>query len=104
MAWPLVEDDASARGKAMRKLGDLVAANANGLPKSRWRDNGKLMAEMLASFATIGMVVVFRRVVDKLSKAFGADRQGRYLRLHRCMSRSASWRHSRRGTPLLFVA
>ena len=38
---------ASARGKAMRKLGDLVAANAERLAETEVRDNGKLMAEML---------------------------------------------------------
>ncbi len=38
---------ASARGKAMRKLGDLVAANAERLAEIEVRDNGKLMAEML---------------------------------------------------------
>src|SRR4029077_3596339 len=38
---------ASARGKVMRKLGDLVAANAERLAEIEGRDNGKLMAEML---------------------------------------------------------
>jgi acyl-CoA reductase-like NAD-dependent aldehyde dehydrogenase len=38
---------ASARGKAMCKLGDLVAANAERLAEIEVRDNGKLMAEML---------------------------------------------------------
>jgi len=38
---------ASARGKAMRKLGDLVAENAERLAEIEVRDNGKLMAEML---------------------------------------------------------
>ncbi len=38
---------ASARGKAMHKLGDLVAANAERLAEIEVRDNGKLMAEML---------------------------------------------------------
>ena len=38
---------ASARGKVMRKLGDLVAANAERLAEIEVRDNGKLMAEML---------------------------------------------------------
>ncbi|GGE51680.1 aldehyde dehydrogenase [Agaricicola taiwanensis] len=39
---------ASARGKAMRRLGDLVAENAERLAEVEVRDNGKLMAEMLA--------------------------------------------------------
>lgn len=38
---------ASARGKAMRRLGDLVAANAERLAEIEVRDNGKLYTEML---------------------------------------------------------
>lgn len=38
---------ASARGKAMRRLGDLVLANAERLAEIEVRDNGKLYAEML---------------------------------------------------------
>ena len=38
---------ASARGKVMRKLADLVAANAERLAEIEVRDNGKLLAEML---------------------------------------------------------
>jgi len=38
---------ASARGKLMRKLGDLVTANAERLAEIEVRDNGKLYAEML---------------------------------------------------------
>ena len=37
----------SARAKCMRKLGDLVAANAERLAEIEVRDNGKLMSEML---------------------------------------------------------
>ena len=37
----------SARGKLMRKLGDLVADNAERLAEIEVRDNGKLMSEML---------------------------------------------------------
>lgn len=44
---PWAKMTASARGKAMRKLGDLVAANAERLAEIEVRDNGKLMAEML---------------------------------------------------------
>ena len=36
----------SARGKAMRKLGDLVAENADRLAELEVRDNGKLLSEM----------------------------------------------------------
>jgi len=38
---------ASARAKIMRRLGDLVAANAERLAAIEVRDNGKLMSEML---------------------------------------------------------
>ena len=38
---------ASARGKLMLRLADLVAANAERLAEIEVRDNGKLMAEML---------------------------------------------------------
>ncbi|SFI79188.1 aldehyde dehydrogenase [Albimonas pacifica] len=37
----------SARGKLMRRLGDLVAQNARALAEVEVRDNGKLMSEML---------------------------------------------------------
>ncbi len=37
----------SARGKCLRKLGDLVAENAERLAEIEVRDNGKLMSEML---------------------------------------------------------
>lgn len=38
---------ASARGKVMRRIGDLVAENAERLAEIEVRDNGKLMSEML---------------------------------------------------------
>lgn len=38
---------ASARGKVMLKLADLVAANAERLAELEVRDNGKLLSEML---------------------------------------------------------
>ncbi|MBI1383432.1 MAG: aldehyde dehydrogenase family protein [Rhizobiales bacterium] len=44
--WPSMTP--SARGKLMRRLGDLVAANAERLAEIEVRDNGKLMSEMLA--------------------------------------------------------
>ncbi|MEM8790487.1 MAG: aldehyde dehydrogenase [Pseudomonadota bacterium] len=37
----------SARGKIMRRIGDLVAENAQSLAETEVRDNGKLMSEML---------------------------------------------------------
>ena len=44
---PWAEMNPSARAKCMRKLGDLVAANAERLAEIEVRDNGKLMSEML---------------------------------------------------------
>jgi aldehyde dehydrogenase (NAD+) len=38
---------ATARGHLLRRLGDLVAANAESLARIETRDNGKLLAEML---------------------------------------------------------
>ncbi|MEJ8574244.1 aldehyde dehydrogenase [Microbaculum marinum] len=45
---PWTTMSATARGKVMRKLGDLVAENAERLAEIEVRDNGKLKAEMLA--------------------------------------------------------
>ncbi len=44
--WPKLKP--TQRGLLMRKLGDLIAANAEHLARTEVRDNGKLMAEMLA--------------------------------------------------------
>ena len=44
---PWATMSASARGKVMRRIGDLVAENAQRLAEVEVRDNGKLMAEML---------------------------------------------------------
>ena len=50
-AWdtgPWAEMSATARGRMMRKLGDLIAENAEQLAQIEVRDNGKLISEMLA--------------------------------------------------------
>lgn len=50
-AWdsgPWSETTASARGRMMRRLGDLIAENAEELGQLEVRDNGKLISEMLA--------------------------------------------------------
>ncbi len=44
---PWASMSASARGKVMRRIGDLVAENAERLAEIEVRDNGKLMTEML---------------------------------------------------------
>jgi acyl-CoA reductase-like NAD-dependent aldehyde dehydrogenase len=43
----------SARGKILRRIGDLVAANAERLAEIEVRDNGKLIAEMLGQLRYI---------------------------------------------------
>lgn len=45
---PWATTTASERGALLRRIGDLVAANAEHLAEIEVRDNGKLMAEMLA--------------------------------------------------------
>lgn len=44
---PWAAMNATARGKVMRRIGDLVAQNAGRLAEIEVRDNGKLLAEML---------------------------------------------------------
>ena len=46
LAGPYGQMNASTRGKLMRRLGDLVAENADRLAEIEVRDNGKLMSEM----------------------------------------------------------
>lgn len=46
MDGPYGQLSASARGKLMRRLGDLVAENADRLAEIEVRDNGKLLSEM----------------------------------------------------------
>jgi aldehyde dehydrogenase (NAD+) len=45
-AGPWATMSASERGKAMRRIGDIIAANARHLAEIEVRDNGKLFAEM----------------------------------------------------------
>jgi aldehyde dehydrogenase (NAD+) len=49
--WPKMT--ATQRGALLRKLGDLIAANAERLAQLEVRDNGKLIAEMLAQLRYI---------------------------------------------------
>jgi len=49
--WPKM--NATTRGALIRKLGDLIAANAERLARLEVRDNGKLIAEMLAQLRYI---------------------------------------------------
>ncbi|MSO69124.1 MAG: aldehyde dehydrogenase [Alphaproteobacteria bacterium] len=49
--WPKM--NATQRGALLRKLGDLIAANAERLAQLEVRDNGKLIAEMLAQLRYI---------------------------------------------------
>ena len=45
---PWAGTNASQRGALLRRLGDLLAENAEALAQTEVRDNGKLIAEMLA--------------------------------------------------------
>ncbi|MDA7947814.1 MAG: aldehyde dehydrogenase [Hyphomicrobiaceae bacterium] len=47
-AGPWADMTATARGRLLRKLGDLIAENAEHLAEIEVRDNGKLISEMLA--------------------------------------------------------
>ncbi|MGD9536517.1 MAG: aldehyde dehydrogenase [Alphaproteobacteria bacterium] len=49
--WPAMK--ATQRGALLRKLGDLIAANAERLAQLEVRDNGKLIAEMLGQLRYI---------------------------------------------------
>lgn len=50
---PWAEMNASARGKLLRRLGDLIARDAERLAAIETRDNGKLLAEMSAQLRYI---------------------------------------------------
>jgi len=63
--WPKMT--ATARGRLMNKLGDLVAANAERLATIEVRDNGKLMAEMLGQLRYIpNWYYYFGGLADKI--------------------------------------
>lgn len=49
--WPTLTP--TARGKLMRRLGDLILENAEHLAEMEVRDNGKLMSEMLAQMRSL---------------------------------------------------
>jgi len=58
---------ATARGHLLRRLGDLVAANAESLGRIETRDNGKLLAEMLGQVRYIPQCFYYYgRLADKI--------------------------------------
>ncbi|OZC61978.1 carnitine dehydratase [Rhodococcus sp. 15-725-2-2b] len=58
---------ASARGKIMRRLGDLVLANADHLAAVEVRDNGKLLAEVNGQLASLADVwYYYAGLADKI--------------------------------------
>jgi (Z)-2-((N-methylformamido)methylene)-5-hydroxybutyrolactone dehydrogenase len=68
-AWngPWATTTASERGALLRRIGDLVAANAERLAAIEVRDNGKLMAEMLAQLRYIpNWYYYFGGLADKI--------------------------------------
>ena len=77
---PWAGTNPSARGKIMRRVGDLVAENATRLAEIEVRDNGKLFAEML------GQVRYhpewwwyYAGLADKIEGAPDAHRQARHF-------------------------
>jgi aldehyde dehydrogenase (NAD+) len=66
--WPSMT--ATARGGLLRRLGDLIAANAEELAAIEVRDNGKLMAEMLGQLRYIPQwYYYFGGLADKVQGA-----------------------------------
>ena len=64
---PWATTTASERGTLLRRIGDLVAANAERLAAIEVRDNGKLMAEMLAQLRYIpNWYYYFGGLADKI--------------------------------------
>jgi aldehyde dehydrogenase (NAD+) len=64
---PWAATTASERGALLRRIGDLVAANAERLAAIEVRDNGKLMAEMLAQLRYIpNWYYYFGGLADKI--------------------------------------
>ena len=58
--WPRM--NATSRGALLRRLGDLVARDAERLSAVEVRDNGKLISEMSAQLKYVpAMVLLFRR-------------------------------------------
>lgn len=66
--WPKLT--ASARGHLMRKLGDLIAENAEALAHTEVRDNGKLINEMLGQMKYLPQYFYyFGGLADKIEGA-----------------------------------
>ena len=64
---PWATTTASERGALLRRIGDLVAANAERLAAIEVRDNGKLMAEMLAQLRYVpNWYYYFGGLADKI--------------------------------------
>ena len=75
--------NATARGKLLRRLGDLIARDAEKLAAIEVRDNGKLLAEMCRAAALYpGMVLLFRRSGGQDRGRRPADRQAGHVHLH----------------------
>ena len=79
--WPQMT--ATQRGALLRKLGDLVAQNAQQLAEIEVRDNGKLIAEMAApAQLRAAVVLLLRRPGGQGAGRGHSARQERLLQLH----------------------
>jgi (Z)-2-((N-methylformamido)methylene)-5-hydroxybutyrolactone dehydrogenase len=76
--WPRMT--ATARGAALRKLGDLIARDADDLAQIETRDNGKLITEMRAQIRYLPQwYYFFGGLADKISGAVvPVDRPGAF--------------------------
>ena len=67
---PWAKMTATARGHALRRLGDVIAANAEHLARTEVRDNGKLLAEMLSQVRYVPQwFYYYAGLADKLEGA-----------------------------------
>jgi (Z)-2-((N-methylformamido)methylene)-5-hydroxybutyrolactone dehydrogenase len=68
------ELSATARGALLRKLADLIAAEAERLAEIEVRDNGKLITEMRAASLCPAMVPLFPRTCGQDRRTCDTDR------------------------------
>ena len=76
--WPKL--NATQRGALMRKLGDLIAANAERLAEIEVKDNGKLISEMRGQTELYSAVVLLFRRPRRQDPGLGdSDRQAQHV-------------------------
>ena len=88
-----------ARAAVLRRLGDLITESAADLADIQVRENGKLIREVADQAKALGEPLLLLR--GRRGVPIGETLRGqraRTCRRSRCVSRSAWWRRSRRGT------